>query len=96
MNGKQITGTVKVEKGQKIPHHNITCTIDFTVTPHILRHTYITNQLKKGTDIKTVQYLAGHATARITADIYAHLTYNKPEDMIDMVRAAFDTPAQGE
>ena len=96
VNGKQITGTVKVEKGQKIPHHNITCTIDFTVTPHILRHTYITNQLKKGTDIKTVQYLAGHATARITADIYAHLTYNKPEDMIDMVRAAFDTPAQGE
>jgi site-specific recombinase XerD len=30
------------------------------VTPHQLRHTYITNLLYMGVDPKTVQYLAGH------------------------------------
>lgn len=44
----------------------------------ILRHTYITNLLFKGVDIKTVQYLAGHERAKITLDIYAHLTYSRP------------------
>ena len=64
-------------------------TIDFEVTPHQLRHTYITNLLLAGTDIKTVQYLAGHEKSKTTLDIYAHLTYNRPEDIIDKVNCAF-------
>ena len=36
-------------------------TLDFTVTLHQLRHTYITNLIYSGIDPKTVQYLAGHA-----------------------------------
>ena len=59
------------------------------VTPHILRHTYITNLLLKGVDIKTVQYLAGHERAKITLDIYAHLTYNRPEEIIEKINMAF-------
>ena len=51
----------------------------------ILRHTYITNLLLKGVDIKTVQYLAGHERAKITLDIYAHLTYNRPEEIIEKI-----------
>ncbi len=35
-------------------------TLDFTVTLHQLRHTYITNLIYSGIDPKTVQYLAGH------------------------------------
>lgn len=64
-------------------------TIDFDVTPHLLRHTYITNLLLQGVDIKTVQYLAGHEKSKTTLDIYAHLTYNKPEQIIGKVRTAF-------
>ena len=64
--------------------------MDFHVTPHQLRHTYITNLLLAGVDVKTVQYLAGHERAKITLDIYAHLTYNRPEDLIEKVKKAFN------
>ena len=46
-------------------------TLDFDVTPHQLRHTYITNLLYAGVDPKTVQYLAGHENSKTTMDIYA-------------------------
>ena len=53
----------------------------------------ITNLLMAGIDIKTVQYLAGHKRSRITLDIYAHLVYNRPEELIGKVRNAFgNTP----
>ena len=35
-------------------------TMDFKVTPHMLRHTYITNLIYKGVDPKTVQYVTIH------------------------------------
>ena len=41
------------------------------LTPHTLRHTAVTNWIKSGLDVKEVQYLAGHATAQVTLDIYA-------------------------
>ena len=41
------------------------------LTPHILRHTAITRWIEGGMDIKAAQYLAGHASASITMDIYA-------------------------
>ena len=42
--------------------------------------------------MKTVQYLAGHATPDITLAIYSHLTYNRPEDLIAKVTNAFSSP----
>ena len=39
-------------------------TLDFTVTLHQLRHTYITNLIYSGIDPKTVQNLAGHEFVR--------------------------------
>lgn len=38
---------------------------------HDLRHTYISRLLTAGVDLKTVQYLAGHSSAAMTADVYA-------------------------
>ncbi len=46
--------------------------LDFKVHPHQLRHTCITRWIESGMDLKEVQYLAGHATADITMNIYAH------------------------
>lgn len=45
---------------------------DVEVTPHVLRHTYITRCFEAGMDIKEVQYLAGHEKADITLDVYTH------------------------
>ena len=53
------------------------------MTPHLLRHTYITNLLYAGVDPKTVQYLAGHENSKTTMDIYAKVKYNKPEELFE-------------
>ena len=62
--------------------------LDFHVTPHQLRHTYITNLLYMGVDPKTVQYLAGHKNSKTTMDIYAKIKYNKPEELLPVINAA--------
>lgn len=62
--------------------------LDFHVTPHQLRHTYITNLLYMGVDPKTVQYLAGHKNSKTTMDIYAKIKYNKPQELLPVVNAA--------
>ena len=92
VNGKKTQHTVSTTIGADAKRGNFQYTIDFAVTPHLLRHTYISNLLLEGVDIKTVQYLAGHEKSKTTLDIYAHLKYNKPEQMIDKVRAAFPLP----
>ena len=89
-NGEKVKHTVTPVLGEKAAHNsNVVYSIDFHVTPHQLRHTYITNLLLAGVDVKTVQALAGHEHARITLDIYAHLTYNQPKDLISKVNLAF-------
>lgn len=68
-------------------------TISFDVTPHQLRHTYITRLCESGMDVKKVQFLAGHATVNLTLSIYAHVTNNKPEQLIGAVEKAFSSAA---
>lgn len=48
-------------------------------SPHNLRHTFCTNMIDAGADIKAVQYLMGHAKASITLDVYTHTSYKKAE-----------------
>ena len=81
--------------GDKIKNHNITVTLDFHATPHQLRHTYITELVQSGADIKTVQYLAGHATVQLTLNIYTHLMTNRPEDTAAQVIKAFGAFSPG-
>ena len=90
VNGQKIPHTVTPVLGERAAHNSdVVYSIDFEVTPHQLRHTYITNLLLAGVDVKTVQVLAGHEHAKITLDIYAHLTYNQPKDLISKVNQAF-------
>ena len=62
--------------------------LDFDVTPHLLRHNYITNLLYAGVDPKTVQYPAGHENSKTTIDIYARVKYNKLEELFDVINQA--------
>ena len=90
VNGQSIKYTVTPTLGmtqRNQPKNKYT--LDFDVTPHQLRHTYITNLLYAGVDPKTVQYLAGHENSKTTMDIYAKVKYNKPEELFSVVNGAF-------
>lgn len=90
VNGQRIQCTINPTLGSHQKNRpNIVYSIDFDVTPHQLRHTYITNLLYAGVDPKTVQYLAGHENSKTTMDIYAKIKYNKPEELVSVVNAAF-------
>jgi len=89
VNGQSIKYTVEPTLGMTQKNNpNIQYTLDFDVTPHLLRHTYITNLLYAGVDPKTVQYLAGHENSKTTMDIYAKVKYNKPEELFEVVNSA--------
>lgn len=50
---------------------------------------YITNLIHSSVDPKTVQYLAGHKSSKITMDIYAKVKYNKPDQLAGLLNSAF-------
>lgn len=82
--------------GETVRNSKVQITIDFGVTPHILRHTYITNLILSGANVKVVQYLAGHSKAEITLNIYSHLMDRCPEANLGAVLAAFPAPESAE
>ena len=89
-NGKRVKHTINAKLGEKAAHNGrVVYSLDFEVTPHMLRHTYITNLIYSGADPKTVQYLAGHESSKITMDIYAKVKYNRPDELANALTNAF-------
>lgn len=92
--GRKTTHTVCPKLGGIAQHNpDVKYTMDFSVTPHQLRRTYITNLIHAGADPKTVQYLAGHESSKITMDTYAKLKYHRPDDLAGTINAAFSARA---
>lgn len=90
-NGKRVKHTIYPKLGEKAAHNGkVVYSLDFKVTPHMLRHTYITNLIHASVDPKTVQYLAGHEKSKITMDIYAKVKYNRPEQVVLALEDAFN------
>ncbi|MCI6124676.1 MAG: tyrosine-type recombinase/integrase [Enterocloster clostridioformis] len=88
--GKRVKHTVTPVLGEKAAHNGkVVYSLDFEVTPHQLRHTYITNLIHASVDPKTVQYLAGHESSKITMDIYAKVKYNRPDELVRSMSGAF-------
>lgn len=88
--GKRVKHIVNPVLGEKAAHNGrVVYSLDFDVTPHQLRHTYITNLIHSSADPKTVQYLAGHESSKITMDIYAKVKYNRPNEVVRKMGSAF-------
>ena len=60
--------------------------IDKTPTLHDLRHTFASELIRNGADIKTVSKVLGHANVSTTLDIYVH----KSDEDIDKIRGLID------
>ena len=89
--GKKEVHNVIPVLGSRAAHNpEVVYSLDFHVTPHQLRHCYITNLVHAHIDPKIVQYLAGHKNSKITMDIYAKAKYNRPEDLSAAINNAFE------
>lgn len=52
---------------------------------HSLRHTFATNTIRAGADIKTVSELLGHSSVKLTLDLYVHSDITEKRNAIKKV-----------
>lgn len=69
----RANGGIMTETAFRRMWEKIEKSVDFHIHPHMLRHTYATSLYHAGVDLRTAQYLLGHSSVQMTAEIYTHL-----------------------
>ena len=63
------------------------------ITPHVFRHTFCTNMVNAGMDVKVLQYIMGHSEIDVTLNIYTHMNYDRAaSQMLRLVDGIPDGP----
>ncbi|PJE76854.1 hypothetical protein COV05_02410 [Candidatus Uhrbacteria bacterium CG10_big_fil_rev_8_21_14_0_10_48_16] len=80
-NGREQTGGLTPRSIQRlVERYAKSAGITKHITPHTLRHTFATDLLLGGADIRSVQSLLGHASIT-TTQIYTHITNKQMKDV---------------
>ncbi|GIM45027.1 hypothetical protein DNHGIG_05760 [Collibacillus ludicampi] len=64
------------------------------LSPHALRHTHAVHLLEAGANIKYVSERLGHASVKITADTYLHVTKKIEDDALTLYESYLENRAK--
>ena len=79
--GREESGPLTPRSIQRmVERYAVAVGITKHITPHTLRHTFATDLLLSGADIRSVQSMLGHSSIT-TTQIYTHITNNQMKDV---------------